>query len=84
MLLVVVLVTRYGLGMAAAGIAGEADVEALAMPKKHLTVDGLGSAMGRKKDKDMGGNMNRGLALIVSYSTSLSKILKSENLGTSS
>jgi len=53
MLLVVVLVTRYGLGTDVAGIAGEADVEALAIPKKHLSVDGRGSAIGRRNERDM-------------------------------
>jgi len=59
MLLVVVLVMRYGLGTEVAGSAGEADVEALAIPKKHLTVDGRGSAKGRRKERDMAGRESR-------------------------
>jgi len=57
---VVVLVTRYGLETDVPGIAGEAEVEALAIPKKHLIVDGRGNAIGCRKERYMMGGELRG------------------------
>jgi hypothetical protein len=52
--------TRYGL--TAAGVVGvdvtadAVDVEALAIPRKRVTVDDLGRASGRRNASDMEGN----------------------------